>query len=61
MSSETPYAETEALLSVMNGEQGEAQRNLSEFTDTELVMFEDNLSNLRDLIRDEWRTRGIEP
>lgn len=61
MSAETPYAETEALLSVMNGELDETRRNLSEFTTLELETLEENLSDLRDLIRDEWRRRGTQP
>ncbi len=47
---ETPYAETEALLAVMNGDPERAEKILDGFLPNELITFDDQVTFLADLL-----------
>lgn len=53
--SETPYAETEVLLAVMNNDIETAMKILSDFSPTELYTFANQLTELKYLVN---RYRG---
>lgn len=61
MSDVTPYAETETLLAVMNGDIDRAGVLLAEMFDGELCRFTDQANLLVDLCRREGRSRAVRP
>ena len=55
--SRTPFAETEALLAVMEQDEAEARRILEDSTATELAVFADQVAYLADLIDQVYRPK----
>jgi hypothetical protein len=52
--SETPYVETEALLAVMNEDDGRLQHLLDGMSHSELALFARQLDNLLHAVRRAW-------